>query len=173
MNFPNDTFSFRSRRWLGAGLLALAFGSLSAAGLSYAENNAPPPSHEGMMGMHHGPMTPEQMQKHADRMIARLVPDATPEQKQKLETIAKAAMADLKPLREKGRELHKEMVKLLSQPTIDRTALEQNRQARLQLDDQVSKRTTQAFADAAAVLTPAQRAKLPETLARRHGRGRH
>ena len=99
MNTQAETsrLSSRSRRWLGAGLVALALGGLSAAGIGYAEGNPPP--HEGMMGMHE-PMNPEQMQKHVDKMIERLVPDATAQQKEKLNTIAKSALTDLKPLTE-------------------------------------------------------------------------
>jgi Spy/CpxP family protein refolding chaperone len=167
MDTRTDTTIFsRSRRWLGAGLLALTFGGLAVAGLGYAENTGSPPPHEGM-GMMHGPMMdPEHMDKHVDHALEHLVPDATPQQKEKIHAIFKAAMTDLKPLHEKGRALHEQAVKLLSQPKIDRAALEQTRQSQMQIADQVSKRMSTAFADAAEVLTPEQRAKLPEELAK-------
>lgn len=168
MNTDTSRFSFRGRRWLGAGLFALALGGLSVAGIGYAEGDAPPPPHEGMMGMHHGPMDPAHMQKHLDKMIEHLVPDATAQQKDKLHAIAKSAMDDLKPLHEKGRTLHQQMTTLLSQPKIDRAAVEQTRQQQMQVADQVSKRMTQAFTDAAEVLTPEQRAKLPAEIGK-HG----
>jgi uncharacterized membrane protein len=65
-------------------------------------------------------------------------------------------------------------MKLLAQPTIDRNALERVRQTEQQLADQRSRRVTQAFADAADVLTPAQRTVAAEKLAKHHGhRGFH
>ena len=174
MNTQSETsLSSRGRRWLCAGLIALAVGGLSVAGIGYAEGDAPPPPHEGMMGMHHGPMDPEHMQKHLDKMIEHLVPDATAQQKDKLHAIAKAAMDDLKPLHEKGRALHEQLVKLQLQPTIDHAAVEKTRQEHMQVADQISKRMTQAFTDASEVLTPAQRAKVAEEIGKHRGEHRH
>lgn len=115
----------------------------------------------------HGKMDPAQAEKRMQHMLKRLVPDATAEQKTKLSAIAKAAFTDLRPIQEKSREARAQGVKLLAQPTIDRNALEQVRQTQQQLDDQRSRRMTQAFADAAEVLTPAQRVKAAEELGKR------
>ena len=57
----------------------------------------------------------------------------------------------------------------LTQPTIDRTALEGARVAHLQLADQASKRFTQLIADVGDVLTPAQRTQLAAHLRKLHG----
>lgn len=167
-------------RALSVGAAAVMAGLLSFAGASQAQEktaNAPVASTQADHGKHQGEhrkMDPAKAAKRFDRMTKRLVPDATPEQKTKLNAIAKSAFEDLRPLREKSRAAHKESMKLLSQPTIDRNALERVRQTEQQLADQRSRRITQAFADAAEVLTPAQRVVAAEKLAKHHGhRGFH
>lgn len=60
-------------------------------------------------------------------------------------------------------QLHQTLASLhgrLTAPTIDRGALELLRSREIAQIDQASKTLVQAFADAAEVLTPAQRAKL-------------
>jgi periplasmic protein CpxP/Spy len=54
---------------------------------------------------------------------------------------------------------------LLTQPGIDRAAIEAFRAEQLALADAASKRLTQALGDAAEVLTPEQRRRLDERLA--------
>jgi Spy/CpxP family protein refolding chaperone len=152
-------------RVVSAGVAAVVAGLLSMAGATQAqEGQSAPTAHQHHF--EHGPMDPAKAAKHMQHMIDRLVPDATPDQKTKLSAIAKAAFDDLRPLREKSRAAHAESVKLLAQPTIDRAALERVRQTEQQLADQRSRRITQAFADAAEVLTPAQRTKVAERLAK-------
>ena len=58
-------------------------------------------------------------------------------------------------------------VELLSAATIDRAAMEQVRAAELKLAETASRRITQAMADAAETLQPAQRAKLAEKMKQR------
>ena len=60
-------------------------------------------------------------------------------------------------------------VALLTQPTIDRAALESLRASQLAVAEQASKRLAQALADMADVLTPDQRKAIAEHMARRHG----
>lgn len=156
----------RGRRWATAGITAMIFGALSVAGVSFADEGPQRGQgyrhgHERGMGMH-GPMDPDKAAAHFDRMLSRMVPDATAEQKTRLDGIAKAAFADLRPLHEKHRAARARAMELLTQPRVDRTALEQARAADMQTADQISKRMTQAMADAAEVLTPAQRAKVAE-----------
>jgi Spy/CpxP family protein refolding chaperone len=98
--------------------------------------------------------------------------DATPEQQEKLTAIAKSAAKDLAPMRGQAMETRKQAMELLSAPNIDRAAIEKLRVSKLQHADAASKRITQAFADAAEVLTPEQRKKLAEHAGRMRGHRR-
>lgn len=98
--------------------------------------------------------------------------DATPEQQQKLTAIAKSAAKDLAPLRGQAMETRKQAIELLSAPNVDRAAIEKLRVSKLQRADAASRRITQAFADAAEVLTPEQRKKLAEHAGRMRGHRR-
>jgi Spy/CpxP family protein refolding chaperone len=114
------------------------------------------------------------MEEHLDRMLKHLYVeiDATDEQKQKLDPIAKQAAKDLQPLREKTREARLKSVELLSADKIDRGAIEKARAASMRAADAASKRYTQALTDVAEVLTPEQRKTLAARMQRRgHRRG--
>ena len=120
------------------------------------------------MGAH---LDPAKLDEHLDRMLKHLYVevDATDAQKQRLGPIVKAATRDLLPMRDQMRDTRRQAVTLLSQPSIDRTALESLRASQLQLAEQASKRFTQALADVADVLTPEQRKQLAERVGRWHG----
>ncbi len=156
----------RGRRWALAGAAAAVIGAMSIVGISHARDGPREGHRHHGMGMH-GPMDPATADKHIDRMIERMLPDGTPEQKTKVRAIAKAAMNDLRPLHEQHRAARQQVAKVLSQPTIDRAALEKIRASESQLAEQISKRKTQALADAAEVLTPEQRAKVAERFKKR------
>jgi Spy/CpxP family protein refolding chaperone len=81
----------------------------------------------------------------------------------------KAAVRDLLPLHERLHSTRDQAVALLTQPTIDRAALESLRASQLAVAEQASKRLAQALADMADVLTPDQRKAIAEHMARRHG----
>jgi Spy/CpxP family protein refolding chaperone len=151
--------SSRPRRWAITAVSALLLGSAALAGLSYADDAPGRGSRHGSM---HGPMTPEMTAKHIDKMIEHVLPDGTAEQKTKVKSIATAAAADMKTLRDQHRAAHEQMVSLLSQPTIDRAAIEKVRASQVQNADQMSRRMTTALTDIAEVLTPAQRLKAAE-----------
>lgn len=123
----------------------------------------------GFMGVH---LDPAKLDKHLDRILKHLYVevDATEVQKLQLAPIVKGAARDLLPMRDRMREAREQAVALLSQPTIDRGALETLRANQLQLAEQASRRLTQALADVADVLTPEQRKQLAERVARWHGR---
>jgi periplasmic protein CpxP/Spy len=162
LNMNEQAKTSRSgRRWVLGGMVAAVLAAASITGVTYADES-------GGWGMHrhgmHEQMDPAKMAEHLDRMIARIAPDATADQKAKLTGIFKAAFADMKSLHEQHRATRQKIVAVLTQPTIDRAALEQLRQQQMQMADQASKRMTQAFADAAEVLTPAQRAKAAERM---------
>ena len=120
----------------------------------------------------HGPIDPADLEKRVDRMLKHFYVeiDATEEQKQKLEPIVKQAAKDLMPLREQLHAGRREAIELLSQDRVDPAALEALRAKQIGLADEASRRLTRAIADAAEVLTPAQRKELAAHFARRHGR---
>ncbi len=152
------------RRWAIAATAATLLAAASWTGISYAGEG------EGWGGGHHhgmADMSPEMRSKHVDKMVAHLLGDATAEQKAKVTALANAAITDLQPLQEKRRANHLEGIKILSEATVNRAALEQVRSNEMQLAEQGSKRMTQAMADIADVLTPAQRVKLAEHLQHR------
>ena len=91
------------------------------------------------------------------RMLERL--DATPEQKEKITAIMKGVREELQPMRGSMRTLREDAARLLKADTIDRAAIEKLRAQRIEQADAASKRMTKAFADAAEVLTPKQRAE--------------
>jgi periplasmic protein CpxP/Spy len=106
---------------------------------------------------------------HLDRMLKHLYVelDATEAQKAKLEAIAKQAAKDLLPMRDNLRAGRGQAIELLTQERVDPNAIEALRARQLQLADQASRRLTQAIAEAADVLTPAQRKELAAHVARR------
>lgn len=157
----------RGRRWVKAGVALAVVGALAAAGISYASNQGACHGHFGM-GMH-GQMDAASMSKHIDHFVNHVLADGTAEQKAKVTTILKAAATDLEPLHTQLHAGHEQVIKLLSQTSIDRDALEKLRASQMQLADQASKRITLAVEDAADVLTPEQRVKLAEHLKKRMG----
>ena len=76
-----------------------------------------------------GPLTPAQIEDRIDRMTKHMAIelDATADQQAKIAGIAKAAVADLRPLREKAQAARSQAVALLTAPTVDRTAIERLR----------------------------------------------
>lgn len=118
----------------------------------------------GFLGMHHAALAsdPVRMDEGIERMVRRFAErtDATPEQREKLTTIAKGAAHDIAPLRDRLKAARGQAVALLKAPTVDRAAIERLRSEQLQLADTVSQRLTRAMGDAADVLTPAQREKV-------------
>jgi periplasmic protein CpxP/Spy len=122
--------------------------------------------HFGMHGggMFGGPLTPAQIDDRIDRMTKHMAIelDATADQQARIASIAKAAVADLRPLREKAQAARTQAVALLTAPTIDRTAIERLRAEQIGLAETASKRIGQALADAAEVLNPEQRRKVAD-----------
>ena len=168
-----------SRRWRAAGIAAAAAGLLALGACSFGPQaggwgDGPREGHHHGWrgGPMSGPMTPEQAARFAERMADRIVSaaDGTPEQKQKIQAIAQAAITDLAPMREQMRAARREGLALLAAPTVDRGAIEALRAKQMAAADGASRRMARAMADAAEVLTPEQRAKLAERMQRRMGR---
>ena len=166
-----DTTGTPRRRFLkGAAIATVLAGIAAAVGIrTFAEGAGPHGWHRaGFMG---GPIDPAHLDQHIDRMLKHLYVeiDATDAQKQQLAPIVQSAARDLLPLRTQFMEGRRQAIALLSQDTIDRGALEALRANQFQLAEQMSKRFTQAIADVADVLTPAQRQQLAQRIGRWHG----
>jgi protein CpxP len=123
--------------------------------------------HEG--GVFGGPLSPAQVDDRIDRMSKHIAIelDATADQQVKIANIAKAAVAELRPLHEKAHAARAQAVTLLTAPTIDRSAIERLRAEQIGLAETASKRIAQALADAADVLSPEQRRKVADWMASR------
>jgi periplasmic protein CpxP/Spy len=153
-----------TRRWFTS--LAALGGLAVLAAQATAQTTSGAPPHGRGSGQ---PPTPEQMARAIDQRVSRLVKavDGTPEQKDRLVKLAQTAMADMQPLRAQHMAARKKGMELLAGSAIDRNALERLRQEQITLADTISKRTVQHMADAAEVLTPAQRSKLAEHMRER------
>jgi periplasmic protein CpxP/Spy len=116
-----------------------------------------------------GPLSPAQVDDRIDRMSKHIAIelDATTDQQVKIANIAKAAVAELRPLHEKAHAARAQAVTLLTAPTIDRSAIERLRADQIGLAETASKRIAQALADAADVLSPEQRRKVADWMASR------
>jgi periplasmic protein CpxP/Spy len=148
-------------------LLAIALlASLTSNILSTAFGQGFAWRHFGMRdgGMFGDPPTPAQIDDRIDRMTKHMAIelDATADQQVKIANIAKAAVGDLRALREKAQAARTQAVTLLTAPTIDRTAIERLRVEQIGLAETASKRIAQALTDAAEVLNPEQRKKVAE-----------
>lgn len=116
---------------------------------------------------------PEMMRKMGETGLRHMLSraGASDEQQAKVVAIMDAAFKDLQPMREQHMAARKSLAGLMARPTVDRVALEAIRAEQIRLADAASKRMTQAMADSAEVLTPAQRAKLAERMQHFGGRG--
>jgi Spy/CpxP family protein refolding chaperone len=156
-------------RWSRAVIVVLIGGLLVGAGTTIFAHSRP-----GFLGGGHcgfGHADPDVAARRADFMTRFMLSevDASEAQQAQITDIVKAAMNDLRSLRDGHFEGHKAIVELLSQPSIDRAALESLRAEQVQLAETASRRIAQALAEAAEELTPEQRAALIERMQRMHG----
>lgn len=150
-------FPSSAARLLIAGVLIALAGAFT---LAHAQPAGGPGHHMG------GPRAGAAMgAMMSERLLASV--DASADQRSRIEAIMKAARDDLRAQRDAGRALHQQMAALLAAPTLDANAVEALRQQMQQQHDQASRRMTQAMLDAAAVLTPQQRAQLAQKMQQR------
>jgi Spy/CpxP family protein refolding chaperone len=109
-------------------------------------------------------LSPAQIDDRIDRITKHMAIelDATSDQQAKLAGIAKAAVGDLRPLREQAQAARARALTLLTAPSIDRSAIDQLRAEQIALAETASKRIAQALADASDVLTPEQRRRVAD-----------
>ena len=124
-------------------------------------------------GLFAGPLSQAEIDDRIDRMTKHLAIelDATADQQAKIASIAKAAVTDLRPMREEAQAARARAFNLLTAPNIDRGAIERLRSEQIELADTASKRIGQALADASDALTPEQRRRLADWIARFGGGG--
>jgi periplasmic protein CpxP/Spy len=159
---PNEPKTGRRRgsRWLFVATVALAAALTGAVASRAISQHAYGPSFMS------GPFDPARAEDRADRMTRHVAIEleATNDQQEKLRGIVNGAIKDLLPMREKSLSVRQRAHTLLTQPTIDRTAIEALRVEQMALADAASKRFAQALGDAAEVLSPEQRRKLDDRL---------
>jgi periplasmic protein CpxP/Spy len=156
---PTTETTCRRRFFRRAGLFALIGGLAAGIGSkAYA--------HGGWRGGE--PLSEARLDKMLQHLYVEI--DATAEQKQRLGPIVKDAAKELAPLREKLRAGRKQALELMTQERVDPAALESLRAEQMRLVDEASRRITRVLADAAEVLTPAQRKDLAARLERHHRR---
>ena len=97
---------------------------------------------------------------------------ASQEQADKLRGIFETTRDDLMPARSDFESFRNELTALIQAPEIDRETAERLRAERVEAIDKASRRMTDAFIEAAEVLTPEQRVVLVENMKDRRGFGR-
>jgi len=150
-----------------AALFALIAGTALVAGIGAV-------AHEPGAGFafhSHMTMTDEDIAAHADKFLQHVYVEvnATDAQKAQIDPLVRQAVTDLLPMHAGVRDFHAQALALLNQDRIARAALETLRAEHIQAADQASRRITQAVADVAEVLTPAQRKLLAAHVAEMHG----
>ena len=131
-----------------AGALVLVMGGVAWSAVSYSKWSGGGHDHSWFV------------EREIDRMLDEV--EASDDQRGRVHAIVKAAVADLQEVHELKREGRQALVAALTRDTIDRAELETLRQSKLETVDRMSQRMLTALADAAEVLTPAQRKELAE-----------
>jgi protein CpxP len=162
----------RPRRWFWAGVLLVGVLVGSVRGSLFAGSAGSYPSWGcRWRGTHSIEAVRERVEFMTDWLLKRV--EASAEQRQQVQSIVQKAVTDLAPVTEAHRNNRQAWRAALTQPTVDRQALEALRQADVQLVDTASTRLVGAIAEVAQVLTPEQRATLLERGAPFHSSPEH
>lgn len=167
MSDPSQSNEDRPKsRWRRVLLATLIGGSFAGVGATIYAHAIPHGFGGGHCGL--GVSDPETAMRCVESMtrVALSQINASEAQQTKIAGIVRTTMSDLQPLRDKHFEAHGASAALLSQPSIDRAALESLRAEQMQLAESASRRIVQALAEAAEVLTPEQRGALIERVQR-------
>ncbi len=151
----------RRRRWLAAVMIGMA----GLFGFAAGKVHSSPWFHWA-----HHPFDAEEITFFVQHRIGHALSrvDATQEQRDKINAIAKAAIGDVLAMHKDQAARREKALAIFKADTIDRAELEAMRAERLSAGDAASKRIVQAVADAAEVLTPAQRRQLAGDAERWH-----
>jgi Spy/CpxP family protein refolding chaperone len=94
-------------------------------------------------------------------------------QRTAIKAIAERLFTEMQPIHEQHKQLHDAMSATFTADTVDRAAVEKLRLQATALMDQASQVFSKGMADAAQVLTPAQRQTLAKFIQEHHGRRHH
>jgi Spy/CpxP family protein refolding chaperone len=163
-------YCFTAHRWRRQAAMGFAGALLAGACASAFAQSFLGPFPPGGPGWQDN-ADPATTQRRTEGMVRMMLAEvnATPEQERRIADILAATANELRPLRRQHVEARRRAMELLSQPAVDRQALEALRAQELAAAEQASRRMTQAMVDAAEVLSPEQRAKLAERMRQRFG----
>jgi len=150
-----------------ASLLAFgAFASVAHSGGGFFEHERGHGYGHKMGGFMNNSHNPANFEKHLDKKMQFMAfaLDTSDEQQEKLKTIITDLMKEAHPMKMKLRETREELRTLLTQPKIDREAIEKLRVEKIALVDTLSKKATNAIINAGEILNLEQRVKLGEFL---------
>ncbi len=145
-------------RWLAGALLAAAFvaGGVTLPLAGAIAQGAGQSGMHGMMGDHSAAHAVAMA--HVSKMLDAV--GASPEQKSRIQSILRDGFAPMAEAHHGMSQTHARLSAILTAPTVDRAALEQLRAQQVARIDEASHSLTKALADAAEVLSPAQRVRL-------------
>jgi protein CpxP len=154
-------FAMNRRRWIGLSLIGVA-GASALGGLLAAPALGGGPlgfghGHGGWGRHGHHRFSEERIRAHVEWMLRGI--DVSAEQVDAITRIASEAARDLQGARDRRAD-HAAVVTALSGETVDRAALEALRAEHVAALESASHKLTEALAEIAEVLTPAQRAAL-------------
>src|SRR5581483_5902459 len=168
MNNPTPSLNTSpiARRTRNVLALAAVLGGVAVTLGAVAQNTGVAAFHHGGH-MHMAGAAPGDLAGNVDALLQHIYSEvgATPAQQAQIAPLVRTTAADLVQLHDQFHAQHAQMLTLLTQDPIDRTALENSRAAQVALADKASRELVQLIADTADALTPAQRKVLTDKLA--------